>query len=191
MAEDEIAALIRRYENNLRIVRGDIAALDNRMMTLEKAIAGVRDEVRHEARALSDKLDQYRALLTELPIVVDPGYSACPPTEVPDTVVPDAVRARQLAVLVREAFSRAGDPEVLTLAQILEHLAVVDPQTWRQWDGHPRRLALAGRMIAAIFRAGRLDMPNQRLRLPGRPTGYRLSQVTRAALIGPGQGRSG
>lgn len=62
IAQGEIAALTRRYENNLQILRGDIAALDNRMMTMETSVAEVRDEV----RALGDKLDRNQAQLVEL-----------------------------------------------------------------------------------------------------------------------------
>lgn len=66
IAQGEIAALTRRYENNLQILRGDIAALDNRMMTLETAVTSVRDDLRHDVRALSDKVDQNQAQIIEL-----------------------------------------------------------------------------------------------------------------------------
>lgn len=46
IAQGEIAALTRRYENALQIVRGDIAAMDNRLMTVEGKLDGFIDEQR-------------------------------------------------------------------------------------------------------------------------------------------------
>lgn len=49
MSEDplahEVAALTRRFENSLQIVRGDIAQLDNRMMTVESGLAAVHERI--------------------------------------------------------------------------------------------------------------------------------------------------
>ncbi|WP_327310120.1 hypothetical protein OG730_43945 (plasmid) [Streptomyces sp. NBC_01298] len=66
IAQGEIAALTRRYENNLQILRGDIAGIDNRMMSLETAVTGVRDDLRAEVSALSDKIDRNQAQIIEL-----------------------------------------------------------------------------------------------------------------------------
>lgn len=66
IAQGEIAALTRRYENNLQILRGDIAALDNRMMTLETAVTSARDDLRHDLSALSDKVDRNQAQIIDL-----------------------------------------------------------------------------------------------------------------------------
>lgn len=41
IAQREIAALTRRYENALAIVRGDIAALDNRVIRIEEKLTEV------------------------------------------------------------------------------------------------------------------------------------------------------
>lgn len=66
IAQGEIAALTRRYENNLQILRGDIAGIDNRMMSLETAVTGVRDDLRAEVSELSDKIDRNQAQIIEL-----------------------------------------------------------------------------------------------------------------------------
>ncbi|MDV9201703.1 GIY-YIG nuclease family protein [Streptomyces sp. Wh19] len=109
------------------------------------------------------------------------GHRAYPSAESPDVdalpLVPDVAEARRLAVLLREAFAQAGDPAVLTVAELLEHLRTAEPDTWRKWDDRPDRLAMAGRVMASIFRAARFDLASVRLRTPGRPTAYRLDQV--------------
>jgi hypothetical protein len=46
IAQGEIAALTRRYENALQIVRGDIASMDNRLMTVEEKLDGFIAEQR-------------------------------------------------------------------------------------------------------------------------------------------------
>lgn len=46
IAQAEIAALTRRYENALQIVRGDIATMDNRLMTVEEKLDGFITEQR-------------------------------------------------------------------------------------------------------------------------------------------------
>ncbi|HEV7628002.1 MAG TPA: hypothetical protein VGO89_16025, partial [Streptomyces sp.] len=46
LAQGEIAALTRRYENALQIVRGDIATMDNRLMTVEEKLDGFITEQR-------------------------------------------------------------------------------------------------------------------------------------------------
>lgn len=48
IAQRELAALTRRYENNLQIIRGDIAAVDNRLSDFENATAENFDAVREE-----------------------------------------------------------------------------------------------------------------------------------------------
>ncbi|MFD5898562.1 GIY-YIG nuclease family protein [Streptomyces sp. NPDC060366] len=117
---------------------------------------------------------------------VDLGCRSYPSTELPDSsalpAAPHVAEASRLAGLMRDAFSRAGDPQSMSVAQLLEHLCAADPDTWRQWDHRPDRLAMAGRTIATVFRAAQFDLSSLRLRLPGRPTGYTLEQVARAAL---------
>ncbi|MCX4581352.1 GIY-YIG nuclease family protein [Streptomyces sp. NBC_01571] len=116
---------------------------------------------------------------------VDLGHRAYPSGELPSAgalpLAPDVAEARRLAVLLREAFAQAGDPPVLTVAELLEHLRAAEPDTWRKWDGRPDKLAMAGRTMAVIFRAARFDLASVRLRTAGRPTAYRLDQVARAA----------
>lgn len=46
IAQGEIAALTRRYENALQIVRGDIASMDNRLITVEEKLDGLIAEQR-------------------------------------------------------------------------------------------------------------------------------------------------
>ncbi|MFF0199011.1 GIY-YIG nuclease family protein [Streptomyces anulatus] len=94
---------------------------------------------------------------------------------------PDVAEARQLAALMRDAFTDAGDPPALPLAQLLEHLRAAAPDVWCRWDDRSDRLARAGKAVATIFRSARLDIATVRLKVPGRPTGYRLDQVERAA----------
>lgn len=73
LAQGEIAALTRRYENNLQILRGDVAGLDNRLMSVEHSVTGVRHDVHElrdafagEVQALSDKMDRHQAQIVEL-----------------------------------------------------------------------------------------------------------------------------
>ncbi|THA47495.1 hypothetical protein [Streptomyces sp. A1136] len=73
LAQGEIAALTRRYENNLQILRGDIAGLDNRLMSVEHSVTGVRNDVHElreafagEVQALNDKMDRHQAQIVEL-----------------------------------------------------------------------------------------------------------------------------
>jgi hypothetical protein len=73
ITQREVAALTRRYENNLQIVRGDIAALDNRLMALEASVtegfAETREQfARIDARfdALSEDMRTNQARLVEL-----------------------------------------------------------------------------------------------------------------------------
>ncbi|MFD4341813.1 GIY-YIG nuclease family protein [Streptomyces anulatus] len=117
---------------------------------------------------------------------VELGHRAYPSTETETNrpvlpSAPDVAEARQLAALMREAFTDAGDPPALPLAQLLEHLRAAAPDVWCRWDDRPDRLARAGRAVAGIFRSARLDIAIVRLKTPGRPSGYRLDQVERAA----------
>lgn len=123
---------------------------------------------------------------------VDLGYRAFPPPREVPTVEerpaapmpeasPAAAKARELAALIREAFTHAGDPEHLTVADTVAFLRTKDPKTWGQWDNRRDRLTMAGRTIAATFRSARVDFPTSRLNLPGRPTAYLLDEVMRAA----------
>lgn len=73
LAQGEIAALTRRYENNLQILRGDIAGLDNRLMSVEHSVTGVRNDVHElklvfagEIETLHDKMDRHQAQIVEL-----------------------------------------------------------------------------------------------------------------------------
>ncbi|MEU2135057.1 GIY-YIG nuclease family protein [Streptomyces sp. NPDC018352] len=122
---------------------------------------------------------------------VDLGHRAYPSGQSPHTDVrplaPDVAEAQRLVVLLREAFAQSGDPPVLTVAELLEYLRAAEPDTWRKWDGRPDRLAMAGRVMASVFRAARIDLASVRLRTPGRPTGYQLDQVAQAASGYAGQ----
>lgn len=55
LAQSEIAALTRRYEASLQIVRGDIAQLDMRLMNVEAGLARV-----------SEKIDRNHAQIVQL-----------------------------------------------------------------------------------------------------------------------------
>ncbi|MFK0238243.1 hypothetical protein [Streptomyces vinaceus] len=73
LAHGEIAALTRRYENNLQILRGDLAGLDNRLMGVEHAVTGVRNDVHElklvfagEIETLHAKMDRNQAQIVEL-----------------------------------------------------------------------------------------------------------------------------
>ncbi|MEW1551837.1 hypothetical protein [Streptomyces tsukubensis] len=57
IAQGEIAALTRRYENALQIVRGDIAAVDNRLMTVEEKLDGFIAEQREATAVTGRRLD--------------------------------------------------------------------------------------------------------------------------------------
>ncbi|MFI5621564.1 hypothetical protein [Streptomyces sp. NPDC051567] len=97
---------------------------------------------------------------------------------VPATAAAATKPAPPIAALLLAAFATHGDPEVMSVGQISEHLAAVDPGTWRQWDGRTDRLAMIGRTIKNQLAAGGLDIATGRLSaLPGRPTGYRLTDI--------------
>ncbi|MFK0239042.1 hypothetical protein [Streptomyces vinaceus] len=73
LAQGEIAALTRRYENNLQILRGDLAGLDNRLMSVEHSVTGVRNDVHElklvfagEIETLHNKMDRHQAQIVEL-----------------------------------------------------------------------------------------------------------------------------
>jgi len=80
-----------------------------------------------------------------------------------------------------DAFAAEGDPEHLSVAQLVDHLAQDDPARWKQWDARQDRLAMAGREISAALKAAGLDVPKLRLSTAGRPTAYRLADL-KAAL---------
>ncbi|MFE3556923.1 hypothetical protein ACFXKW_18940 [Streptomyces sp. NPDC059193] len=94
---------------------------------------------------------------------------------------PTAATAKPLPPIVAAllaAFATHSDPDALSVAQITDHLATVDPAVWRQWDGRKDRLALAGRRIKSELKAAGLTIPTQRIdTLPGRPTGYLLADI--------------
>ncbi|MCJ0875237.1 ATP-binding protein [Streptomyces sp. AP-93] len=78
------------------------------------------------------------------------------------------------------AFATQSNPAAMSVEQITEHLATVDPAVWRQWDGRERRdrLAAAGRRIKTELKAAGITITSQRIdELPGRPTGYRLTDI--------------
>lgn len=50
IAHGELAALTRRYENNLQIIRGDISSLDNQ-------VADLREETRNRFNGVDERLD--------------------------------------------------------------------------------------------------------------------------------------
>lgn len=88
-----------------------------------------------------------------------------------------------IARLLLEAFAAHGDPEVLPLAQIADHLVAADKATWGQWEGQRNRLLMVGRTLKAQLRAAGLDIPTGRLGAdvdPRRPTVYRLADINGA-----------
>jgi S-DNA-T family DNA segregation ATPase FtsK/SpoIIIE len=93
----------------------------------------------------------------------------------PGADTPEIVR------LLLEAFATHGDPETLTVAQLGDYLATVDPVTWKKWDGREDRNAMIGRTLKSRFKKAGCTVPTVRAELPGRPTAYRLDDV-RGAL---------
>ncbi|MFD9226117.1 hypothetical protein ACFWDI_40390 [Streptomyces sp. NPDC060064] len=66
IAQGEIAALTRRYENALQIVRGDIAAMDNRLMDVEGKLDRFIEETGESFTELHQKIDRNQAQIVEL-----------------------------------------------------------------------------------------------------------------------------
>ncbi|MBH1937842.1 hypothetical protein I5Q34_26830 [Streptomyces sp. AV19] len=107
-----------------------------------------------------------------------PPLETAVPTAAPSAQVPEIAR------LLLDAFATHGDPEVLTLAQIADHLAAADAATWGKWNGRPNRLLMVGRTLKSKLKDAGLDVPTDRLDAatdPKRPTIYRLT-VLKGAL---------
>ncbi|MFI1184525.1 hypothetical protein ACH4UT_34020 [Streptomyces sp. NPDC020799] len=104
-----------------------------------------------------------------------------------ETAAPPAAPAAgvpEIARLLLDAFTTHGDPEVLTLAQIADHLTAADPATWGKWNGRDNRLLMVGRTVKSKLKDAGLDIPTSRLDAatdPKRPTVYRLADI-RGAL---------
>ncbi|MET9415357.1 hypothetical protein ABZY03_14470 [Streptomyces klenkii] len=95
----------------------------------------------------------------------------------PSAVVPEIAR------LLLDAFATHGNPGVLSLTQIADHLASADPATWRRWDGQKNRLLMVGRTLKSKLKEAGLDIPTGRLDAatdPKRPTIYRLADIQEA-----------
>ena len=94
--------------------------------------------------------------------------------------VGDSVReVPEFARRMLAAFTASG-AEFLTVAQLVEHLAVAEPERWHQWDDRPDRLRLsmAGTEIRRELAAAGLDVPTARP--TGSATGYRLADLEAA-----------
>ena len=89
----------------------------------------------------------------------------------------------EIAALLLAAFAAEGDPEVLTIAQILDQLEAADPATWGRWTGRTDRAAILGRALSDRLKKAGLDIPTTRVDGAGgtRPAGYRLADI-RGAL---------
>lgn len=98
------------------------------------------------------------------------------------------VQAPQFVLHLLAAFATHRDPEVLSVVQITDHMATVDPAVWTQWDKRKDRLSLAGRRIQSELKAAGLTITSKRIdTLPGRPMGYRLADI-RKGLSCPAHG---
>ncbi|WP_031072073.1 DUF3631 domain-containing protein [Streptomyces sp. NRRL WC-3742] len=82
---------------------------------------------------------------------------------------------------VREAFRAEGDPEALTVAQLLDHLRSEDPARWGKWDERADRLAMVGRNLSKALKDAGVELSSVRLRdQPGEPSAFRLADVLQA-----------
>jgi S-DNA-T family DNA segregation ATPase FtsK/SpoIIIE len=89
-----------------------------------------------------------------------------------------AAGAPEIAQLLLDAFATHSDPEVLTIAQLADHLVTIDPDTWGKWEGKKNRLLMVGRTIQSQLKKANLDVPAVRLDTdPKRPTIYRLADI--------------
>ncbi|MEU8623171.1 hypothetical protein [Streptomyces sp. NPDC048623] len=84
-----------------------------------------------------------------------------------------------VVAVMLDAFTAAGT-DVLTVAELLDALAAVDPDHWNQWNDRPDRLAMAGRAIKKALKDAGLTVPTVRADLPKRPTAYRLEDLKTA-----------
>ncbi|PNE35772.1 hypothetical protein AOB60_43060 [Streptomyces noursei] len=139
----------------------------------------------HPVRAADVARERIAAGLCVLPDV-DPTPAAAGPDTAPAGAAGagDEATVPQIAQRLLDAFAAAGDPEWLTLTQIADHLATVDPATWARWDGRRDRLAMVGRTLNAELRSAGLTIPRARLDStldPERPMACKLADV-RAAL---------
>ncbi|MFC1435992.1 hypothetical protein ACEZDB_35705 [Streptacidiphilus sp. N1-3] len=83
--------------------------------------------------------------------------------------------------LLRGFFAAEGDPEHLTVADLMEHLAAADPVRWTQWDARKDRLTMGGKAIRAELAAVGCAATAVRINsLPGRPSAYLLADLTTA-----------
>ena len=86
----------------------------------------------------------------------------------------------EIVALLLDAFAGEGDPEVLSVARIADHLEAADPAAWGRWAGRTDRLAMVSRTIKGRLRTADLEVPTVRLDGVGRPAGYRLADIHRA-----------
>ncbi|WP_346094346.1 hypothetical protein [Streptomyces olivaceiscleroticus] len=88
--------------------------------------------------------------------------------------VPEIVR------LLLDAFATQRNPEVLTVAQIADHLVAADAATWGRWEKREDRLVMIGRTLTNRLKKEGLSIPRIRLDGEGRPTAYRLADIEAA-----------
>ncbi|PVD04439.1 hypothetical protein [Streptomyces sp. CS014] len=80
--------------------------------------------------------------------------------------------------LLMAAFEAEGSPPALTIAQLHTHLMKDDPARWGQWSGRSDELARIGSALAVEIKKAGLTLTSTRLnQLPGKPSGYRLSDL--------------
>ncbi|MFG2533533.1 hypothetical protein [Streptomyces sp. NPDC048516] len=99
------------------------------------------------------------------------------------TIAADAEQLPAIGRALLAAFTAAGSPDWLTLAQLADRLAADDPVTWGRWEGRDDRLIMVGRTLRAELRRAGLDIPRQRLDAEtdaARPTVYRLADIEAA-----------
>ena len=87
----------------------------------------------------------------------------------------------EIVALLLDAFAGEGDPEVLSVARIADHLEAADPAAWGRWAGRTDRLAMVGRTIKGRLRRAGLDVSSVRLwDVAGGLAAYRLADIREA-----------
>jgi hypothetical protein len=107
----------------------------------------------------------------------------CDAAGAPEPTPPPAIAQHLL-----DAFAAHGNPEALTIAQLLDHLRTAEPQAWRRWDHREEstRLREAGKALARALRSAGLNLTSSRLHdVEGKPTAYRLADLQAALDTSP------
>ncbi|MFJ2598752.1 hypothetical protein [Streptomyces erythrochromogenes] len=101
-----------------------------------------------------------------------------PPASTGPAVPASGTPLPPIAAQLLAAFATHSSPEALTIAQLADYLGAVDPATWAKWDGKTNRLLMVGRTIQSQLKKAGLQVTTHRLEdLPGRPTGYLLTDI--------------